>query len=99
MAKGEKEPLPVYELRPPEWLPTAHTSSDIGYIGFYPPRPNDVEETLTEANVKHGLVLKPEVLVSSYLIGLWVRLTEGYHRQSTTASNMRSGSASCKTMH
>ncbi|OJT09261.1 Mediator of RNA polymerase II transcription subunit 12 [Trametes pubescens] len=66
MAKGEKEPLPVYELRPPEWLPTAHTSGDIGYIGFYPPRPNDVEETLTEANVKHGLVLKPEVLAEHY---------------------------------
>ncbi|KAI0633322.1 hypothetical protein C8Q77DRAFT_1217758 [Trametes polyzona] len=66
MAKREKEAPPIYELRPPEWLPKAHTTGDIGYIGFYPPRPNDVEEVLTETNVKHGLVLNPEVLAEHY---------------------------------
>ncbi|KAH9894990.1 hypothetical protein C8Q73DRAFT_745370 [Cubamyces lactineus] len=66
MAAREKELLPIYELRPPEWLPKAHVSGDVGYIGFYPPRPNDVEETLTADNVKSGLVLQPEVLAEHF---------------------------------
>ncbi|KAI0356240.1 hypothetical protein OH77DRAFT_1401364 [Trametes cingulata] len=66
MGKGEKEPLPVYELRPPEWLPRAHVSGDVGYIGFYPPRPDDVEEALTEKSVKDGLTLAPAVSAECY---------------------------------
>ncbi|KAI8993842.1 hypothetical protein BD414DRAFT_480612 [Trametes punicea] len=61
MAKRDKEPPPIYELRPPEWLPRAHVSGDVGYMGFFPPRPNDVEEVLTAGNVKNGLTLAPEV--------------------------------------
>lgn len=38
-------------------------SSPTGYVGFFPPRPHQVEETLTESNVKNGLVLAPAVPV------------------------------------
>ncbi|TFY51580.1 hypothetical protein EVJ58_g10491, partial [Rhodofomes roseus] len=57
MAKGEKETLPIYELRPPPWLPKTHASADLGYTGFHPPRPDDVEEVLTDVTVQNGLVL------------------------------------------
>ncbi|KAI0675055.1 hypothetical protein C8Q78DRAFT_1010248 [Trametes maxima] len=66
MAKGEKDPLPVYELRPPAWLPRAHVSGGVGYAGFYPPRPDDVEETLTSANLAAGLTLRAEVNAEHY---------------------------------
>ncbi|KAH9940479.1 uncharacterized protein BXZ73DRAFT_88710 [Epithele typhae] len=67
MSKGEKsEPLSIYELHPPEWLPKAHTVADLGYAGFYPPRPHQIEETLTELNVKNGLVLSPTVPAETY---------------------------------
>ncbi|EJF57727.1 hypothetical protein DICSQDRAFT_182976 [Dichomitus squalens LYAD-421 SS1] len=67
MAEDEtSEPLSVYELRPPEWLPKVHVSADLGYIGFSPPRPHQVEETLTEANVKNGLQLPHTVPAETY---------------------------------
>ncbi|KAH9858392.1 hypothetical protein C2E23DRAFT_767676 [Lenzites betulinus] len=66
MAKGEKEPLSVYELRPPEWLPKAHVSRNVGYMGFYPPRPGDAEESLSEKNVKQGLTIAPEIPAEHY---------------------------------
>lgn len=34
-----------------------------GYVGFHPPRPHQLEEVLTESNVKSGLVLAPAVPV------------------------------------
>ncbi|KAH9924878.1 uncharacterized protein B0H18DRAFT_1119667 [Fomitopsis serialis] len=61
MAKGEKEALPIYELHPPPWLPKTHTSADLGYSGFHPPRPDDVEEVLTDVTVQNGLILQPVV--------------------------------------
>lgn len=81
MAKGERETLPVYELRPPPWLPKTHASADlgkvhtqvccvklthslVGYTGFYPPRPGDVEENLAHSAVQNGLTLPPVVSVS-----------------------------------
>ncbi|RDX50110.1 hypothetical protein OH76DRAFT_1402976 [Lentinus brumalis] len=67
MAKREtSDPLTIYESRPPEWLPRAHTSADLGYVGFHPPRPHQIEETLTESNVKNGLVLPPAVPAETY---------------------------------
>ena len=83
MARGDQsEPLPVYELRPPAWLPKSHISADLGelfryrivevqaltivpsgYTGFHPPRPHQVEEVLTETNVKNGLVIPQSVPV------------------------------------
>ncbi|KAI0769653.1 hypothetical protein BD413DRAFT_627402 [Trametes elegans] len=66
MVKGGKDPLPIYELRPPEWLPKAHISGDVGYIGIYPPRPNEVEEVLTERNLQEGLKLPGEVEAEHY---------------------------------
>ena len=92
MARGDKEPLPVYQCLPPEWLPKAHSSADlgaqtllpvleplgqliVGYVGFYPPRPDQEEEILSETNVKnglsHGQVVEVRFLVSyPRLVGL-----------------------------
>ncbi|OBZ68162.1 Mediator of RNA polymerase II transcription subunit 12 [Grifola frondosa] len=68
MAKGEKElpSLPIYESRPPDWLPQTHISADLGYVGFFPPRPDQHEELLTEANVKNGLILGLSVPAETY---------------------------------
>ncbi|PIL34102.1 hypothetical protein GSI_03813 [Ganoderma sinense ZZ0214-1] len=67
MAKAAKsEPLTIYESRPPEWLPKTHLSADLGYAGFFPPRPHQVEDTLTESNVKGGLMLGPSVPAETY---------------------------------
>ncbi|KAI0344762.1 hypothetical protein BDW22DRAFT_1354912 [Trametopsis cervina] len=66
MARGEKEPPPVYECRPPPWLPRAHTSADLGYVGFFPPRPDQEEEVLTESNVKNGLSQTQLVPLETY---------------------------------
>lgn len=41
-----------------------------GYVGFYPPRPDEDEEVLTEANVKNGLILGLSVPVSYACITL-----------------------------
>ncbi|KAK7692890.1 hypothetical protein QCA50_004525 [Cerrena zonata] len=61
MSRGVDGPLPIYESHPPEWLRKAHSSSDLGYAGFFPPRPDQVEESLTENNVKNGLHIAPQV--------------------------------------
>ncbi|KAJ7251846.1 hypothetical protein B0H12DRAFT_1202710 [Mycena haematopus] len=42
-----RDPLPLYESRPPDWLPKAHVSADLGYTGFHPPRPGQDEDVLT----------------------------------------------------
>ncbi|CDO75642.1 hypothetical protein BN946_scf184743.g2 [Trametes cinnabarina] len=66
MGKGDKEPAPLYELRPPEWLPRTHVSGDIGYLGFFPPHPSDIEEKLTSKSVTDGLVLPVLVNAEHY---------------------------------
>ncbi|KAH7922771.1 hypothetical protein BV22DRAFT_1094076 [Leucogyrophana mollusca] len=55
--RREKDPLPVYESHPPQWLPKSHKSADIGYPGFYPPRPGQDEDILSETHVKNGFLL------------------------------------------
>lgn len=35
-----------------------------GYVGFFPPRPDQEEEVLTETNLKHGLTAPLAVPVS-----------------------------------
>ncbi|KAI0071713.1 hypothetical protein K474DRAFT_1733093 [Panus rudis PR-1116 ss-1] len=55
MGGGDKDPPAIYKSQPPEWLPKVHATSDLGYTGFYPPRPDQTEEVLTESNIKHGL--------------------------------------------
>ncbi|KAI0093156.1 hypothetical protein BDY19DRAFT_989824 [Irpex rosettiformis] len=66
MARREKEPPPVYECKPPTWLPKAHSAADLGYVGFYPPRPDQEEEILTDGNVKNGLHQAPFVPLETY---------------------------------
>lgn len=45
-------------------MPLYHTSySVLGYVGFFPPRPDQEEEVLTENNVKNGLHQTPFVPV------------------------------------
>ncbi|OSD03951.1 hypothetical protein PYCCODRAFT_163808 [Trametes coccinea BRFM310] len=66
MVKGDKEPAPLYELRPPEWLPRTHVSGDVGYMGFFPPHPSDIEEKLSSKSVTEGLVLPVLVNAEHY---------------------------------
>ncbi|KAJ7502832.1 hypothetical protein B0H11DRAFT_1986564 [Mycena galericulata] len=49
--------LPLYESHPPDWLPRAHVSADLGYTGFHPPRPGQDEDVLTTENVRNGFAL------------------------------------------
>ncbi|KAJ7078858.1 hypothetical protein B0H15DRAFT_526897 [Mycena belliarum] len=49
--------LPLYESHPPHWLPKSHTSADLGYPGFHPPRPGQDEDVLTTENVRNGFTL------------------------------------------
>ncbi|KAF8875798.1 hypothetical protein CPB84DRAFT_1853156 [Gymnopilus junonius] len=58
--------LPVYQSRPPEWLPKLHGSADLGYIGFHPPRPGQDEDGLSESNIKNGFILPHPVPVESF---------------------------------
>ncbi|KAJ3559369.1 hypothetical protein NM688_g388 [Phlebia brevispora] len=66
MARRDKSPPPVYECRPPEWLPKSHNSADLGYVGFFPPRPDQEEEILTETNVKNGITQGYSVPIETY---------------------------------
>ncbi|KAF8995454.1 hypothetical protein BDQ17DRAFT_1430355 [Cyathus striatus] len=59
-------PLPIYKSRPPQWLPPIHSTADLGYPGFYPPRPSQDEDALTETNVKNGFVLDNPVSAESF---------------------------------
>ncbi|KAH8119597.1 hypothetical protein DFH11DRAFT_1501865 [Phellopilus nigrolimitatus] len=56
----------IYECVPPEWLPKTSNSADLGFINFFPPRPSQDEDSLTEANVKNGLVLKNSIPAETY---------------------------------
>ncbi len=61
----EHIPLPTLVRDPTltlRWL-SSLISLLAGYVGFHPPRPHQIEETLTESNVKNGLVLPPAVPV------------------------------------
>lgn len=77
-----ENPLPIYDSRPPPWVPPSHQSADIGksleqtikcaetnarislgHLGFHPPYPEQVEDILSETNVKSGFVLSPYVQV------------------------------------
>ncbi|GJJ06592.1 hypothetical protein Clacol_000785 [Clathrus columnatus] len=48
------ESLKKYHTEPPQWLSTAHSSADLGFHGFFPPRPDQPEDLLSDSNVKHG---------------------------------------------
>ncbi|KAI0311143.1 hypothetical protein OF83DRAFT_1152155 [Amylostereum chailletii] len=56
-----KFPLPIEEARPPDWLPEAHVSADLGFYGYHPPYPEQEEDILTAENVKNGLAQKMQV--------------------------------------
>ncbi|CAG8715697.1 15001_t:CDS:2, partial [Cetraspora pellucida] len=44
-----------YKLRPPKNLSALHkTNADLGYPDFYPPKPGQDEDKMTEENVQHG---------------------------------------------
>ncbi|TFK53918.1 hypothetical protein OE88DRAFT_1717321 [Heliocybe sulcata] len=61
-----QENPPIYELKPPEWLPKASSSADLGYIGFHPPRPGQAEDILSEANIKNGFSVGPSVQAETF---------------------------------
>ncbi|EPQ57624.1 hypothetical protein GLOTRDRAFT_137894 [Gloeophyllum trabeum ATCC 11539] len=53
-SRPDKVDPPIYELRPPEWLPKVSTSADLGYIGFHPPHPGQPEDVLSQSNIQNG---------------------------------------------
>ncbi|KAG5638808.1 hypothetical protein H0H81_010037 [Sphagnurus paluster] len=85
--KGEANPsaLPIYELHPPEWLPKVHSSADLGYLGFYPPRAGQEEDLLTEGNVKNGFVLGQQVSAETFSAN---SIINGSLSSSTTFSKL-----------
>ncbi|CAK5281407.1 unnamed protein product [Mycena citricolor] len=64
--RDQRPALPLYESKPPAWLPKAHESGDLGYTGFYPPRPGKDEDVLTAENVRNGYTLPPPVTVDRF---------------------------------
>lgn len=64
--KDHDRSLALYESHPPEWLPRAHGSADLGYPGFHPPRPGQDEDILSETNVKNGFVLQHHVSAETF---------------------------------
>ncbi|TFY65710.1 hypothetical protein EVG20_g5379 [Dentipellis fragilis] len=64
--KSDGIPLSTEGSRPPDWLPEAHASADLGYIGYFPPRPGQDEDILTEGSVKNGLTLPSSVSAETW---------------------------------
>ncbi|KAI5116750.1 hypothetical protein M0805_001608 [Coniferiporia weirii] len=62
---GSETPT-IYECTPPAWLPKTSVSADLGFINFFPPRPSQEEDILTEANVRDGLTLKNTIQAETY---------------------------------
>ncbi|KAJ6602183.1 hypothetical protein B0H10DRAFT_2167359 [Mycena sp. CBHHK59/15] len=66
MRENNIRALPLYESHPPDWLPKAHASADLGYTGFHPPRPGQDEDVLSTANVKNGFTVPAAVAVERF---------------------------------
>ncbi|KAJ3761793.1 hypothetical protein EV360DRAFT_37070 [Lentinula raphanica] len=71
----------IFQLHPPEWLPKTHNSADLGYPNFYPPRPGQEEDILSESNVRNGFAL-PQV-VSADTWSSQPGITESLHSVNT----------------
>nr|GAT57732.1 predicted protein [Mycena chlorophos] len=78
------QPLPLYQSQPPDWLPKAHASADIGYPGFHPPRPGQDEDVLTGENIRNG-----------YTIPQFVQ-AERFSAKDVVSETLRSGDALLK---
>ncbi|KAF9453917.1 hypothetical protein P691DRAFT_798859 [Macrolepiota fuliginosa MF-IS2] len=63
--KDEKQ-LPIYESQPPKWLPKSHATADLGYPGFFPPKPGQDEDLLSETRVRTGFVLGHQVSAETF---------------------------------
>ncbi|KIY53080.1 hypothetical protein FISHEDRAFT_69221 [Fistulina hepatica ATCC 64428] len=71
----------VYESHPPAWLPQAHATADLGYLGFYPPRPEQ-EAELHPEYVKKGFFRPPPVSGETNS-GLGVQIDERLKSEDT----------------
>ncbi|KAF8258181.1 hypothetical protein EI94DRAFT_1755363 [Lactarius quietus] len=65
-AKQVKPALHLQVAHPPDWLPEAHTSADLGRFGYHFPHPKQEEDILTETNVKDGLHLSIPVAAETW---------------------------------
>ncbi|KAI9510086.1 hypothetical protein F5148DRAFT_1182339 [Russula earlei] len=65
-ASQGKPPLQLQVAHPPDWLPEAHTSADLGRFGYHFPHPRQEEDILTEVNVKDGLHLATPVAAETW---------------------------------
>ncbi|KAF4567767.1 RNA polymerase II mediator complex subunit [Pleurotus pulmonarius] len=66
--------LLVYESLPPTWLPKTHKSGDLGYPGFYPPRPGQDEDVLSDYNVKNGFTAEPAVSAETFTAQTFIKI-------------------------
>ncbi|KAH9993507.1 hypothetical protein BJV74DRAFT_833136 [Russula compacta] len=65
-ARQVKPSFQLQVAHPPEWLPEAHTSADLGRFGYHFPHPKQQEDILTETNVKDGLHLPTPVAAETW---------------------------------
>ncbi|KAI0293333.1 hypothetical protein B0F90DRAFT_1763644 [Multifurca ochricompacta] len=65
-ARQVKPPLQLQVAHPPEWLPEAHATADLGRFGYHFPHPRQEEDILTEANVQDGLHLPTPVAAETW---------------------------------
>ncbi|KAI0248197.1 hypothetical protein BJV78DRAFT_1334324 [Lactifluus subvellereus] len=65
-ARQVKLPLQLQVAHPPDWLPEAHSSADLGRFGYHFPHPRQEEDILTETNVKDGLHLPTPVAAETW---------------------------------
>ncbi|KAF8887702.1 hypothetical protein BD779DRAFT_1672530 [Infundibulicybe gibba] len=79
--KEDKLDLPVYEAHPPAWLPQAHGSADLGYMGFYPPQPGQDEDILSAKNMREGFVLGEQVSAENF--SAQAMINENLHSSDT----------------
>ncbi|CAG7850845.1 SubName: Full=Uncharacterized protein {ECO:0000313/EMBL:CCA73079.1} [Serendipita indica DSM 11827] len=52
--KTGQEPSKPYEAKPPEWVTGATRDGDLGYHGYFPPRPGQDEDILSDNNILYG---------------------------------------------
>ncbi|KDQ49550.1 hypothetical protein JAAARDRAFT_42784 [Jaapia argillacea MUCL 33604] len=65
-SKSELPDLPIYQSKPPEWLPKVSTSADLGFIGFHPPYPGQPEDILSEPHIKNGFSIGHAISAETY---------------------------------
>ncbi|KAF8629229.1 hypothetical protein AX17_005811 [Amanita inopinata Kibby_2008] len=75
--QDESSVPPLYQPKPEDWLQRAHETADLGYAGFFPPRPGQEEDMLSIKTVKYGFATESRVSAESFSAKAMVN--EGLH--------------------